>query len=158
MKVSLRDVADAIDMCPEEGEAYLNIKTGECHTILPDDFGMDEEPDEEREATLPDWERESLAKNREVLGSEDWIELPPKFDFHEYRVMEDFCYCLNDGHAQQRLLQAIKGSGAFRRFKDKVHRLSIQDQWHKFRDERLWAFVAEWLDGKGIAYERGAGK
>ena len=44
----------------------------------------------------PQWRREAVEKARKVLGSEDWLELPSKDDFHEYKVMEAFCLDVED--------------------------------------------------------------
>jgi hypothetical protein len=142
--VSLKEVAGEVDACPQEAEAYLNIKTGETWISLGDydDFG-DEEEEETQDPKLA-----------EIEGSEDWIALPGKDEWNEYEVMEAFCESLEEGVTQTRLLDAIHGKGAFRRFKDMVHTTRMADQWYAFRDKHLMEFVAEWLAQQGIKYQQ----
>ncbi|HBK53079.1 UPF0158 family protein [Syntrophomonas wolfei] len=50
------------------------------------------------------------------------------------------------------LLYAIRGRGAFRRFKDKVQRLGIQQQWDKFREEAFKEIAIDWCEYNNIPY------
>ena len=52
------------------------------------------------------------------------------------------------------LQAAVHGRGAFRRFKDAVHRLGIADEWYRFREAALEEIVIEFLEAHGIAYQR----
>src|SRR5262245_62010605 len=110
--VRLHDVINALEMADDNCSAYLNTKTGEIVHVTDEDRSMveaDELPD-----YVPDWQLESLPKVREALESDDYIELPSKFDIHEYQIMERFCFDLDEGDAQDECLRAIRGSGAFR--------------------------------------------
>ncbi len=51
--------------------------------------------------------------------------------------MARFCSDLDDDSQREALLDAIRGRGAFRRFKDLVHRYGIQQQWYDFRDREM---------------------
>ncbi len=148
--VSLRKVAEEIDLLFNDAwTAYLNRRTGELYTVTEE--GSLDDPDD---SDLPDWQREDLAKSREVMDSPDWIALPSKFDIHDYDIMARFCLDLPDGREREALLDAIHGSGAFRRFKGLVHRYGIQQHWYDFRDREIERIVADWLDTQGIPYER----
>ena len=103
--------------------------------------------------SVPDAKSISLAKAREVLLSDDWIDLPTMFDFDEYQVMRRFCESISDERLQQRLFAAIRGKGAFGRFKSAVIAAGVQDNWYKYRNECLEEFAADWLKVQGIAYE-----
>lgn len=48
-----------------------------------------------------------------IENEEKYIQLLTKFDIHEYRIMEDFCYSVNDNRKQNELLNSIHGKGAF---------------------------------------------
>ncbi len=50
--------------------------------------------------------------------------------------------------------EAIRGRGAFRTFKDAVHRRGTQGDWYGFRDAAIADIVAAWLDEHGVAYVR----
>lgn len=47
----------------------------------------------------------------------------------------------------------IKGSGAFRRFKDAVHHYGIADDWYKYRDNALRQTAIDWCRHNNIEFE-----
>jgi len=152
LTVSLRDVVNEMEVPNDEWHAYLNKHTGELVTITDEDvliieMGYDPE-------NCPEWQREEIARNRKVLNSEDYLELPSRFDIHEYSIMERFCYSVQDPDLSDELLYQIRGSGAFRRFKDAIHRHDIADDWYRFRWEALEEIAIKWLEANGIAYTR----
>ncbi|WP_425429451.1 hypothetical protein [Desulfoscipio geothermicus] len=51
------------------------------------------------------------------------------------------------------MYSSIKGSGAFRRFKDNIHRYQIAKNWYKYRDEAIKRIAIEWCEGNGIRYK-----
>jgi hypothetical protein len=63
--------------------------TGEIVTVTDEDRHLVEDEDLD-EAELPEWQRESLPKVREVLASGDFVSLPNKFEIHEWAIMEHF--------------------------------------------------------------------
>jgi hypothetical protein len=151
--VKLSKVAEEFDGLMDEMHAYVNRKTGETYGLTDEEIHLVEAVEEEGEAALedvPEWQREVLPKVREVLGSGEWLELPSQFEFHEYKVMEAFCLGLEDEDLRERLLEAIRGSGAFRRFKDAVDRRGVADAWYEYRQAMIEAFIAEWLKENGI--------
>lgn len=93
---------------------------------------------------------------REVLESEDFIPLPSKFDIHEWSIMDRFAQSLTDEATSDELDAALHGSGAFRRFKDAVRRLGLEDKWYRFRETALEEIAIEFLEEHGISYERGS--
>jgi len=80
-----------------------------------------------------------------------FIELPSKWDFHEYRRMEEFIQSLPTGDAQDRLWRAISRKGAFRRFKDEAHRLDLMEAWYAFRRAALHQMLRDWAVRHGVA-------
>jgi hypothetical protein len=50
------------------------------------------EASSEELAEGPEWEQEMIAKATEVLDSADYLQLPGKFELHEWRIMEKFCF------------------------------------------------------------------
>jgi hypothetical protein len=69
--------------------------------------------------------------------------------------MERFAKSLTNMAASEALLAALHGRGAFRRFKDAIHRLDVTEAWHRFREAALEEIAIEFLDAEGIAYCRG---
>jgi pimeloyl-ACP methyl ester carboxylesterase len=79
-------------------------------------------------AERQDWEQEVFEQAKEVLWSDDYLELPSKFDIHEYKIMERFCLDFPDERISDELLDKIRGgSGAFRRFKDAKRMVEFKD-------------------------------
>ncbi len=66
--------------------------------------------------------------------------------------MDDFAAGREDESQADELSQAIRGRGAFRCFKDTIHRLNIQDRWYAFRDERYRETAREFCRDNGIAF------
>jgi hypothetical protein len=149
--VSLQSVVNEMDVLGEEWTAYINKKTGELVTVTEEEANIVEAGDEDDEF-IPDWQRETLPKVREVLESDDFVALPDKFEIHEYSIMERFCRSVSDQGLQDELLHAIRGSGAFRRFKDAIHRKEVQDDWYRFRDESMKDIAINFLESEGIPW------
>ena len=78
---------------------------------------------------------EELSDARKILAHEDeYVALPDRFEIDEYLMMERFAIGIQDAPQGDELLAALRGRGAFRRFKDAVYRLGRADEWHSFRD------------------------
>jgi hypothetical protein len=62
-----------------------------------------------------------------------------------YQDMADFADRISDDRAGRRL--AIRGRGAFRRFKDELHEEypDLLQAWYAFRDARAQRRAVEWL-------------
>lgn len=91
---------------------------------------------------------------REALDSGEYLPLPGKDEINEYRLMERFCRQETDDQLRGKLLRAIEGSGAFRRFKDLVHASGRVEAWYACRDGAIEELAAEWLEANGIGYYR----
>jgi hypothetical protein len=149
--VFLREFVDQMDV-PVEASVYLNRLTGKYLAMTDEDIAAAESDDPADDESLPDWQRELMSEIREAIASDDWLALPSKFDIDEYRIMEAFSSSLA-GEAQRRdFLDAIRGSGAFRRFKQKVHAHGIEKDWYQFRDEALRRIAVDWLEANEIAF------
>ena len=151
--VSLKDVVDAMDMQGDEFHAYLNQVTGELITVTTEALSAVEEGEEWDDE--PQWQQDVLADAKQVFASDDFLPLPSKFDIHEYSIMEDFCYSLENPRLRDEMSSRIRGSGAFRRFKDGIHYHGIQEDWYRFRQQALEGIAIEWLEDNDIAYTRG---
>jgi len=151
--VQIRAVMEGIDL-PEEMEAFLDPKTGEIQVMTDEDrWALEEGGDADEDGLeMPAWQRESIAKLREVLDSGRALALPAKFDFHEWEVMRQFAASVEDDEERMELLDAIHGSGAFRNFKAGIARLGVRERWFEYRDEALREMAREWLEENGIEY------
>jgi len=66
--------------------------------------------------------------------------------------MERFCLLYPDGKISEILLQMIKGSGAFRRFKDAIYQHGIEDDWFKYLDEAYKEIAIAWLESHDLSF------
>ena len=52
-----------------------------------------------------------------------------------------------------RLDAAIRGKGAFRRFKDRLYDFDLQEKWYKYRDDCYEQIARDWCERFGIEIE-----
>ncbi|SIM82158.1 UPF0158 family protein [Micromonospora cremea] len=73
------------------------------------------------------------------------IEAVPSYVWH--RDMADFAEQVSDEQAGRRLLRAIQGRGAFRRFKDELHEEypHLLNAWYAFHHARATRRAIDWL-------------
>lgn len=105
-------------------------------------------------STYPEWQREVVLKAREVQKTEYFVELPDRDEIDEYEMMERFACEYDDQRTSAELLRSIKGNGAFRRFKNAILDLGIEQKWYDFRAEELESLAVEWLEREKIPYTR----
>ncbi len=148
--VRVQDVIDEMDTVSNEDHAYLNRLTGELATIGDEEIRAVEE--EHELADYPDWQQEAIRKTSQILDSDDYLPLPSKFDIHEYSIMERFCNEIEDAAILQRITVAIRGSGAFQRFKHAIYRYNIADGWYRYRQKALEQIAVNWLEANTIPY------
>ncbi len=108
----------------------------------------EDEPLEE----FPEWQHEAIRIAGEILETDHYLPLPTKFDIHEYSIMERFCRSLDNDDMRDDLCNAIRGRGAFRYFKDRIHGYGIADDWYQYRDEALKEIAIAWCEENGIRY------
>jgi hypothetical protein len=151
IQVKLKDIIEEMEIQFEESRSLLDINTGEIVIVSSDDLRAVE--DEKPFDHLPEWEQENRMIAIDVVdNSENYIELPTKYEVNEYEIMEGFCLTVSDQRKQDSLLRAISGKGAFRRFKDKILDFGIEDQWYSYRDERFKQIAIEWCQVNNISY------
>lgn len=152
VSVSLPAVADAFEEAHPEVHHYLDLRTGEILLFSTEEISAAEE-DADLEK-FPDWQRETIRQAGELLDSEQYLELPDQYEIHEYDIMERFCYTVKSDALTEQLLYEIRGSGAFRRFKNAVHYHGIADDWYAFRRNAFEEKVAAWLEANDIPFTR----
>ena len=80
------------------------------------------------------------------------IPLPSHKQIDDYGTMKAFIESLDDEEAQGWLEEAIKGAGAFRRFRSTLERFALTDKWYDFRDEAHENIAIDWCEYYGIEY------
>jgi hypothetical protein len=66
--------------------------------------------------------------------------------------MERFIGVVDDPGSAEQLWRAIRGAGAFRHFKDTLHRVGLTDRWYQFREKAIKEFVIEWAEESNLSY------
>jgi hypothetical protein len=130
LRINLDELCDAMENSSYENEYYLDLETGEI--LFLSEYMDDEETEKLREKIddAPD-RYEPIPKAESYVGYED---------------MRDFIAGVENEHLAELLEVAIRGKGAFRRFKDVL--LSYpeeRDQWFQFKDDRMKGRALEWL-------------
>ena len=68
------------------------------------------------------------------------------------KIMERFCLSVDDEDMRDDLCDAIRGRGAFRRFKDRMQLYGLADDWYRYQDEALREIAIAWCEEHGIPY------
>ena len=97
-----------------------------------------------------------ISKARQVMDTDDFLELPPRFEIHEYSLVERFCDGVADPDQRRDLKAALEGPQAFRSFGDAVGRIGLEQEWFRFRDQAFEELAINWLDEHEIAYDASA--
>jgi len=141
-KVPLHLIFDAIESANDVYDQYLDTK--EMNVImlpnLNSDFAEIEDEDEE------------LLERIENDEEHRYLALPSEFDIHEYAIMEDYINELDDNGLARRLAGAIRGRGAFRRFKNILIEQGKIQSWYDYRDQYYWQFARKWCQTHDIEF------
>jgi len=114
---------------------FLNLVSGEV-VFFSDYVGLSDEDERLLE---------------EIDGSDDYVAIERIPSHEAYQWMVDFVdemVAPADEQAAEQLFMALNGKGAFRRFKDTLHRVDDQwlQAWYQWRDKRVKDAVEEWVE------------
>jgi len=149
-KASLKAVVDELEVLMDQRHAYLSKVTGELVSISDEEIEIIESGDPLDD--YPDWQQELIQIAREVLHSQHYIELPSKYDIHDYSIIESFCLLQEDDKLRDTLVDLIRGSGAFGRFKEAIHEYNITEAWYHFRRAAYRQIAVDWLQVNEISF------
>ncbi|MCA9701144.1 MAG: hypothetical protein KC431_26715, partial [Myxococcales bacterium] len=117
-----------------ETHSYLDLDNGQVVTIV------DSRPED-------DDKRLQIRRN-----ASRYVHLDPASSREQYRWMERFVASVEDKALRERLVLAIDGKGAFRRFKDVLLSYPVErDRWFSYRANLLHIYINSWLRTKDIA-------
>ena len=117
---------DAFENNAPEVHSYLHLGTGEVLRVV------DGIADPEMHAR--------------IASDSEYVRVEPVSSREQYRWMERFIPMVENEELNQKLMRAIDGKGAFRRFKDVLMGyIQEREQWFVFRSERLRVFMEAWL-------------
>jgi hypothetical protein len=151
----LTELMESLEFESEEHASYFDRDVGQIVMLEKRILHAVEEGNEEGLANLPGWQQAEVETAKAIRDARAgrFIDPPGKFEFNEYRHMQQFIDSLDDSEAAEQLSCSIHGRGAFRYFKDTLYRLGIQDQWYCYRDEAMRQFVIEWAESNDVPCE-----
>ena len=126
MQIKLNEVIDALDMTSASKQFYYYIP--EERIISSDDF------------------------DDEDINSKDLLALPSHKEKDDYSIMESFIESLPESQGKEWLVEAIKGPGAFKRFRNTAERFDLLDDWYEYRDNVYENIAIEWCNYYGVEY------
>ncbi len=157
-KVKLSDIVNGMDSMGDETRVFFDRQSGEVIMLMDYELrraeNEDDDEDEDKidEADPPEWQRETLEQAKAVACDDGtrFLSLPDKFEINEWEMMQSFAQAQEDERLAEALLNAIRGRGAFRCFKDRVYEADIADEWYRFRDDAYRRIALEWCEWNKI--------
>jgi uncharacterized protein UPF0158 len=129
--VAWEALEDAFENHAPEVHSYLNLANGDVIRIV-------------------DGVAEPQMHTR-IAGDSEYLLVDPVSSREQYRWMERYIATVEEPDLRQKLVSAIDGKGAFRRFKDVLMAFPVErERWFTFRSERLRTAMQAWLDAHGI--------
>jgi len=179
IRIDLADLAEAFDDASWEVSTFLDLDTGNVIRItaeVRDELEaiyaeLPEEPADEGSYRVtfaaalehrepPGWMHELLLEADAVEGGlgTRFLRVPEADSREGYGEMQAFIETVSSPRLQERLWAAIRGRGAFRRFKDVLASAPAErERWFAFKDARLRQRVLAWLADEGIEPAEGSG-
>jgi hypothetical protein len=127
--INWSDLEIAFERNSPEQESFLDLENGDLLSIT------EGEPDA------------SSRRARVATNPERYLRIDPASSREQYRWMERFVAAVQDQPLRERLLVAIDGKGAFRRFKDVLLAFPAErERWFAYRSELLHLHIQTWIE------------
>ncbi|MEZ4408713.1 MAG: UPF0158 family protein [Polyangiales bacterium] len=134
LEISWEALEDAFENNAPEVHSYLHLTSGEVLRVVD---GVADP-----------------AMHQRIAADTSYLRVDPVSSREQYRWMERFIATVPDGELRSRLVAAIDGKGAFRRFKDVLMSFPAdRERWFQFRTERLRSCMEAWLEAHDIEAE-----
>src|SRR5579872_6136847 len=134
INVNWSDLEIAFERNSPDQESFLDLENGDLLAII------EGEPD-------------AAARRARVAANPNrFLRVDPASSREQYRWMERFVASVSEPALRERLLIAIDGKGAFRRFKDVLLAYPAErERWFSYRAELLHWHIHNWLGEHGIS-------
>ena len=154
-EVKLDLIMEALELADDSISSYLDVETGEVHSITEEEFDLAEDPQAILE-DLPNWQREAVELARSIQEQEGkrYLALPDKFDVHEWAIMDRFSETLSDVQVRNDFHGGIRGAGAFRLFKRLLTEYNLWDAWNRFKHVELRQMAIQWCEEHSITFRQ----
>ena len=155
-KVEIQKIVDELQMRFMDTTVYYNKITGEILNVQDDDFRIVEEDDFENNIeNNPEWQRKHLKEVYDLLYDDidNYIALLNNFDIKDSDIMEEFIETISDSNKKYQLRNCMWQKGMYRKFKDKLIDIGLENEYYKFYDEKLKEIAIEWCKENNLEYE-----
>ena len=127
--INWSDLEIAFERNSPDQESFLDLENGDLLAII------EGEPD-------------AASRRAKVANNPDrFLRVDPASSREQYRWMERFVASVADQALRERLLVAIDGKGAFRRFKDVLLAFPAErERWFTYRSDLLHFHIQTWLE------------
>ncbi len=126
LEISWEALEDAFENNAPEVHSYMHMATGEVLRVVD---GVADP-----------------AMHQRIAGDGNYLRVDPVSSREQYRWMERYIATVTEPDLRARLMTAIDGKGAFRRFKDVLMAFPAdREKWFEFRTERLRSCMEAWL-------------
>ncbi len=131
--VNWTELETAFERNASEIESFLDTRTGDVVSVTEGALDFAEQ------------------RGKVQSAPEAFIRIEPAASREQYRWMERFVGFVTDEALRERLVIAIDGKGAFRRFKDVlVSYPAERERWFAFRGDLLHWQMQKWLEREGL--------
>jgi hypothetical protein len=141
----LDDLIDALEEQSDTLFPFLDRETGEVVMMSDESLSL-AEADPEKIELLPDWQQEEAKVAVLIETSDRYLALPDRLDVNEWNIMNQFSQEVKREDIRFKLLRAVQGNHAFRRFKDVIADHNMWDEWNRFRREAFAEILREWCE------------
>ncbi len=132
--INWTDLETAFERNSPDTESFLDTRTGEVVTVT--------------EGAIDYTEQRAKVQS----AGEACVRIEPAASREQYKWMERFVASVTDEPLRERLVIAIDGKGAFRRFKDVLLNYPTErERWFSYRAELLHWAMHKWLEKEQLA-------
>jgi hypothetical protein len=127
--INWTDLETAFERNAPDTESFLDLRSGEVVTVSQGAIDYQEQ------------------RGKVQSGGDSFLRIEPAASREQYRWMERFVAGVTDEALRERLIIAIDGKGAFRRFKDVLLNYPVErERWFQCRGDLLHWNMQKWLE------------
>ena len=131
--INWTDLETAFERNSPDTESFLDTRTGEVVSVTEGAIDYAEQ------------------RGKVQAGGEAYVRIEPAASREQYKWMERFVAGVTDEPLRERLVIAIDGKGAFRRFKDVLLAYPAErERWFTYRADLLHWHMHNWLSERNI--------
>jgi hypothetical protein len=131
--VNWTDLETAFERNSPDTESFLDLRSGDVVTVTQGAIDYNEQ------------------RTRVQSGGDGFLRIEPAASREQYKWMERFVSHVTDEALKERLIIAIDGKGAFRRFKDVLLNYPVErEKWFSYRADLLHWQMERWMEKEQI--------